>query len=92
MAAAVPRDGLVWDTGRRECTSLCRDQGTMEVAMPRRRKSAYQPTSEYNAYLAGGVFALLVVLVTIMLIERGAFFMHGADYARLASIGIAFVV
>jgi hypothetical protein len=74
MAAAFPRQGLVWDTSRRECASLCRDQGTMEVAMPRRRKSSYQPTSEYNAYLAGWVFAFLVVLVTIMLTEHGVHF------------------
>jgi hypothetical protein len=42
------------------------------VAMSRRRRSSFQPTSQYNAYLAGWVFAFSVVLVTIMLIEHGA--------------------
>jgi hypothetical protein len=46
----------------------------MEVAMSRRRKLSYQPTSQYNAYLAGWVFAFSVVLVTIMLIAHGVHF------------------
>ncbi len=38
--------------------------------MSRRRKSSYQPTSEYNAYLAGWAFAFAVVLVTFMLMAH----------------------
>ena len=45
-----------------------RDAG---VTMSRRRKSSHQPTSEYNAYLAGWAFALAVVLVTFMLMAHG---------------------
>ena len=48
-----------------------RDAG---VTMSRRRKSLYQTTSEYNAYLAGWAFALLVVLVTFMLMAHGVHF------------------
>jgi hypothetical protein len=39
--------------------------------MSRRRKSSHQPTSEYNAYLAGWAFAFAVVLVTFMLMAHG---------------------
>jgi hypothetical protein len=42
--------------------------------MPRRLKSAYQPASQYNAYLAGWAFAFAVVLVTFMLIAHGVHF------------------
>jgi len=45
-----------------------RDAG---VTMSRRRKSSHQPTSEYNAYLAGWAFAFAVVLVTFMLMAHG---------------------
>jgi hypothetical protein len=41
------------------------------VTMSRRRKSSSQPTSEYNAYLAGWAFAFAVVLVTFMLMAHG---------------------
>ncbi|WP_291568735.1 hypothetical protein [Bradyrhizobium sp.] len=46
----------------------------MEEAMSRRRKLSYQPTSQYNAYLAGWVFAFSVVLVTFLLIAHGVHF------------------
>jgi len=42
--------------------------------MSRRRKSSFQTTSEYNAYLAGWAFAFLVVLVTYMLMAHGVHF------------------
>jgi hypothetical protein len=42
--------------------------------MSRRRKSFYQTTSEYNAYLAGWAFAFAVVLVTFMLMVNGVYF------------------
>jgi hypothetical protein len=38
------------------------------------RKSSCQPTSQYNAYLAGWAFAFSVVLVTFMLIAHGVHF------------------
>jgi hypothetical protein len=46
----------------------------MGVAMSRRRKLSDQPTSQYNAYLAGWAFAFSVVLVTFMLIAHGVHF------------------
>jgi hypothetical protein len=60
-----------------ESASLCREYllgGATEGTMSRRRKSFYQTTSEYNAYLAGWAFALLVVLVTYMLMAHGVHF------------------
>ena len=39
--------------------------------MSRRRNPSHQPTSEYDAYLAGWAFAFSVVLVTLMLIAHG---------------------
>jgi len=42
--------------------------------MSRRRKSFYQTTSEYNAYLAGWAFAFVVVLVTYILMAHGVHF------------------
>jgi hypothetical protein len=42
--------------------------------MLRRRKPFYQPTSEYDAYLAGWAFAFSVVLLTFMLIAHGVHF------------------
>jgi hypothetical protein len=38
--------------------------------MPHRRKSNYQPPSQFNAYLAGWAFAASVVFVTLLLIAR----------------------
>jgi hypothetical protein len=46
----------------------------MEVALSHRRKSSYQPASQYNAYLAGWAFAFSVLLVTFMLIGHGVHF------------------
>jgi hypothetical protein len=46
----------------------------MELAMSHWRKSSCQPTSQYNAYLAGWAFAFSVVLVTFMLIAHGVHF------------------
>jgi hypothetical protein len=42
--------------------------------MSRRRRSSYQPTSQYNAYLAGWAFAFSLVLVALMLIAQGLHF------------------
>jgi hypothetical protein len=42
--------------------------------MSRRRKAFHQPTSEYDAYLAGWAFAFSVVLVTLTLIAHGVHF------------------
>jgi hypothetical protein len=39
-----------------------------------KRRSSYQPPSEFNAYLAGCAFALSVVLGTFMLIAHGVHF------------------
>jgi hypothetical protein len=77
MASAFPRRGLFWGTARRESAGLCREQlsgARLGAAMSRRRKSSYQRTSQYNAYLAGWAFAFLVVLVTYMLIAHGVHF------------------
>jgi hypothetical protein len=38
--------------------------------MPHRRKSIYQPPSQFNAYLAGWAFAASVVFATLLLIAR----------------------
>jgi hypothetical protein len=46
----------------------------MEVTVSRRRKSSYQLTSQYNAYLAGWAFAFSVVLMTFILIAHGVHF------------------
>jgi hypothetical protein len=46
----------------------------MGAVMPHWRKPFHQPTSEYDAYLAGWAFALSVVLVTLMLIAHGVHF------------------
>jgi hypothetical protein len=42
--------------------------------MSRRRRPSYQPTSQYNAYLAGWALAFSLVLVTLMLIAQGVHF------------------
>lgn len=42
--------------------------------MPGMRKSSYQPTSQYDAYLAGCAFTFSVVLGTFMLIAHGVHF------------------
>jgi hypothetical protein len=42
--------------------------------MSRRRKAFHQPTSEYDAYLAGWAFAFSVVLVPLTLIAHGVHF------------------
>jgi hypothetical protein len=44
------------------------------VTMSRRQKPFHQPTSEYDAYLAGWAFALSVVLATLMLVAHGVHF------------------
>jgi len=44
------------------------------VTMSRWRKSSYQSTSDYNAYLAGWAFAFAVVLLTFMLVANGVHF------------------
>ena len=63
---------------RHQSVSLCREYllGTDGgVTMSRRRKPLFhQPTSEYDAYLAGWAFAFSVVLVTLMLIAHGVHF------------------
>ncbi len=42
--------------------------------MPRTRKSSWQPSCQYDAYLAGCAFTFSVVLVTFMLIAHGVHF------------------
>ena len=76
-ASAFPRRGLFCGTGRRESASLCREHfpvAAMEVEMALTRKSSYQPTSRYNAYLTGWIFAFSVVLVTFVMIAHGVHF------------------
>jgi hypothetical protein len=57
-----------------QSVSLCREYFDGGVTMSRRRKPFHHPTPEYNAYLAGWVFAFSVVLVTLMLIAHGVHF------------------
>jgi hypothetical protein len=59
---------------RHQSVSLCREYFDGGVTMSRRRKPFHHPTPEYNAYLAGWVFAFSVVLVTLMLIAHGVHF------------------
>jgi hypothetical protein len=59
---------------RHQSVSLCREYFDGGVTMSRRRKPFHHPTPEYNAYLAGWVFAFSVVLVTVMLIAHGVHF------------------
>jgi hypothetical protein len=42
--------------------------------MPRTRKSSWQPSCQYDAYLAGCAFTFSVVMVTFMLIAHGVHF------------------
>jgi hypothetical protein len=60
---------------RHQSVSLCREYFDGGVTMSRRRKPLFhQPTSEYDAFLAGWAFAFSVVLVTLMLIAHGVHF------------------
>jgi hypothetical protein len=72
---------------RHQSVSLCRDILCGGVTMSRKRKPSYQPTSEYNAYLAGWAFAFAVVLVTLRLIAVHFWWVSGFSSVNFDEVG-----